>query len=184
LKKPTAAQAAQFVFFLALAVLTDRYAFNIENMEHLSFQFLALGLCGALLGPAAGAVCAVLSDLVGMAMGWGAPFFIGFTISAALRGGLYGMGLYHTPITFRRCLLVEAVVSLGVDLLLATFWFALFGHVFWWQVFVFRLPLVLVEFPVKAYLLYYLIKKLIEHGHWPRHAEAHADPHAEAGAAA
>ena len=64
-----------------------------------------------LFGPVAGAVYGGVLDLVKYVVKPTGAFFPGFTLNAMLGGVLYGTILYRKPLTFRRALWADLVVS-------------------------------------------------------------------------
>ena len=104
-------------------------SFLFMFVDRLSFQFLPNALCGALLGPVFAPVCLAAGDLVGTmintAGGSGVPYFPGLTLSAALRGAIYGLLLYKRKNTLWRNLAAVAIVTVLVEMLLNSYWMSI-----------------------------------------------------------
>lgn len=91
---------------------------KIGNFTEFGFGFIGTALSGALFGPLYGLILATLSDIITSVL-HGKAFFIGFTISAALAGLIYGIGFWKKERNFRTIfmtvLLVTVIVNLGLN---------------------------------------------------------------------
>ena len=146
--------------FVALEIVFTRFfSVTIMNVERVSLTFLPQGLCGFLLGPVWGAVSGVVSDLLGMVINSaGQPYFIGWTISALIKGGVYGMMLHEKELSFVRILLTVLLVTVGIDLILNPLWaYLLYGQGYL-AVIGLKLPIRLVYIPCAAFLLYWVLR--------------------------
>lgn len=152
--------------FVAMDLLFTRVfcIYVMGGAERISLQFLATSVCGWALGPWWGAASAAAGDLIGALIGTsGFSFFPGFTLTAALRGFLYGWLLHKKPISFPRCLAANAAVGILLGLLLNSFWLTFYmGKSFWvWTVA--KAPIRLLLIPVQAYLMALVLRALQRH---------------------
>lgn len=117
---------------LALAVVLGFYAtVQVGDFLRIGFSFIPNELTGMLFGPAAGGLLAALADIVKYIVRPTGAFFPGFTVSALLGGIIYGAVLYKKPISLKRIILANGLVTVFVNLLLNTFWLTmLYGNGF------------------------------------------------------
>ncbi len=147
---------------MALDILFTRFfSVNLWGVQRLSLQFLATALCAALLGPRWGMATAVLGDILGMLINSaGLAYFPGFTLTAALRGLVYGIGLHGRPLRLGRVLATEAVVSLGLNTLLNSLWLAIFFGRAYLGLLAVKLPIYLVWAPLAGYAVFFCLRRL------------------------
>lgn len=87
--------AARLALLTALQVVLSRFA-SIETLElKLGFSFVPEMFAGALYGIPGGALVCGLSDLLGALLFPSGPFFPGYTVTAVLRGVIFGAFFYH-----------------------------------------------------------------------------------------
>ncbi len=108
--------------FIALEIILTRFLSINTPILRIGFGFLPIAMLAILYGPIWAAAAYAIGDLIGIALFPSGPFFPGFTLSAALTGLVYGWLLYQKPITWKRALPAAAVVCLGINLILDTFW--------------------------------------------------------------
>ena len=107
---------------IALQVVLSRFLSISTPIVKIGFGFVPLAICGVLYGPVWAAVAAVLADIIGATLFPAGAFFIGFTISAALRGAVFGLFLYKRQGNWVQLSVAVAANCLGISLLLNTFW--------------------------------------------------------------
>ena len=90
-------------------------AFNVL-IAKVGLGFAATAVCAMLYGPVWAGVCAALADLVGALLFPTGAYFPGFTATAALSGGIYGLFLYKSRPNLKRCFLASLTNSLVVTL--------------------------------------------------------------------
>lgn len=143
-------------------VFTRVFSFMFPgSIDRLSLQFLAHAAEGMLLGPVGAALAAVAGDLIGTLINSGGmSFYLPLTVSALMRGVLYGLFFYKKPASFVRVLLACAAVTLIVDLGWNPIFLAkLYGQPYG-AVFLAKLPVRLVWIPVSSVVLYFVTKAL------------------------
>ncbi len=109
-------------FMIALSVVLSKVVSINISFLRIGFGFLPIAILAILYGPYVAAVGYALADLIGAWLLPTGTFFPGFTLSAILTGLIFGFVLYGKEVTFPRALLASALVCLGVNLLLNTFW--------------------------------------------------------------
>jgi len=126
-----------------------------------SFGNLPVMLSGILLGPAAGALTGALADLIGAVLFPIGPYFPGFTLSAAMSGLIPVMILRLFPrekaYGFWPVLLATLVRGLVVSTL-NTVWLAILSNKAVWILLPSRLLASIIQVPIHALLLHYIIK--------------------------
>lgn len=77
--------------FIALSVVLTRYLSISTPILRIGFGSIPVMLSGMFFGPLAGAITGALSDFIGYTLNpMGGSYFPGFTISAAIRGAMFG----------------------------------------------------------------------------------------------
>lgn len=117
-------------FFVALDIIVARYlGFEFPSPVgpiKFDFQLVVAALCGYALGPLWGCLTLVTSDLLGVMLNAGSlGIFFGFTVSALLRGLLFGLLLYNKPLKPLRIIAAAAIVFVSVDFFLNAFWLSI-----------------------------------------------------------
>ena len=107
---------------LAITVILGFYRLQITDYLRIGFDSLAKELTGMLFGPVAACVVAGLADLISFVLKPVGAFFPGLTLSAMLAGVIYGVVLYRRPLTLKRVILANVLVTVFVNLLLNTYW--------------------------------------------------------------
>ncbi|MFZ2539031.1 MAG: folate family ECF transporter S component [Oscillospiraceae bacterium] len=117
-------------FFVALDIIVTRYlGFEFPSPMgpiKFDFQMVVAALCGYALGPVWGCLTLITSDLLGVMLNSGTlGMFFGFTVSAMMRGLLFGFFLHNKQIKPTRIILSIALVFIPVDLFLNTLWLSM-----------------------------------------------------------
>ncbi len=117
-------------FFVALDIIVARYlGFEFPSPMgpiKFDFQMVVAALCGYALGPIWGSLTLVTSDLLGVMLNSGTlGMFFGFTLSAMMRGLLFGFLLHNKQIKPLRIILSITLVFIPVDLFLNTVWLSI-----------------------------------------------------------
>ena len=147
---------------LAVQVILGRVAaIPLGPTIRISFGYLALSLCGALLGPVPAALNGALADIIGFIWNPTGPYFPGFTITGLMGGVIYGLALYQRPVTIRRVLVTKLIIDLVCNLLLNTLWLnMLYGKAFF-VILPSRALKNLIQYPVDVIILYPFLSRLV-----------------------
>lgn len=113
---------------IAANLILDQFTVVVSPTLHISFAFLTMAVTGALYGPVVGLYAGAVNDLIAYVVNPAGPFFIGFTLSAALTGCLYGQFLYKRKLRWWRAALTQLAVTVMINLCLNTLWLSLLYH--------------------------------------------------------
>ncbi len=91
----------------------------------IGFAFVPLALCGALYGPICTLLVAVVADILGALLFPQGTFFIGFTISAAMTGFIYGIFFNKKSKSIVRIVLAVTIVTVLVHICANTLWLSI-----------------------------------------------------------
>ena len=115
--------------FLALLILLSRILSIKTPIVKISFAFIPTMLCAIWLGPKWTVLVNVLGDLIGAILFPTGPYFIGYTISTAIAGFIYGTLLYkknENTYTNKQFIIKVAIatilVAIVVNMGLNTLW--------------------------------------------------------------
>jgi ECF transporter S component (folate family) len=129
----------------------------IGNSLKIGFSYLPNEFLYYMFGPAVGAIFGAAMDILTYILKPTGPFFYGFTLSAILKGLIYGFILYKKPLSLRRIFIANVISLVFITLLLDTYWLTLlYGKAF--LIFLSERLVKIVLLPVETILLYLLIK--------------------------
>ena len=101
MKKMNTKMLVTAAILIAMQIILSRFlSINAWNLK-IGFTFVTVFMAGYLYGPIMGACIAALGDMLGAILFPIAPFFPGFTLTAALNGALHGMMLHKKQSSFR-----------------------------------------------------------------------------------
>lgn len=144
----------------AVAVVLGFYSLQLTEYIKIGFAFIADELTGMMFGPVVGGLMGGITDLVKYVVSPTGPFFPGFTASSIVSGVIYGMVLYKKPLTIRRVILANGLVTLIVNVCMNTYWLTLlYGHGFL-AILPARLIKEIIMLPISAILFYTVAKVL------------------------
>ena len=151
---------AMTAMLLAIAVVLGFYSLQITDYIKIGFAFLADELTGMMFGPVAGGLMGALADLVKYIVRPTGPFFPGFTISGLAGGLIYGMVLYKRPLSLRRVILANGLVTLIVNVCMNTYWLVLLYGSAFFAILPARIVKEAIMFPITVILFYTVAKVL------------------------
>ena len=127
----------------AVAVVLDRFVPVVfTDSLKVTLTFIPVLVAAILYGPAGGAVVWGLADLIGALLFPRGVYFPGFTVTAALKGAVFGWFLAQKGAKFfPHAVIPTAVNNLVIGLLIDTLWIAiLYSSKTYWGYFVGRIP--------------------------------------------
>ena len=141
----------------ALAVVLDRFTWQVGPMLEIGVSFLAVGVSGFLYGPWLAGLAGVIIDILGYFLRPNGDFFFGFVLNEFLLGFIYGCWLYRRRVTLARTFGACLTAVLVLNLCLTPLWL----HIMYGNTFVLsagRLLKNIVKLPVDTGLLYALLR--------------------------
>lgn len=140
---------------LALQLVLTRFAsITIPDIVRIGFSFLPLALSAMLFGPLLAGTQGVVEDFLGMALFPQGPYFPGFTLSAFLKGAVFGLLLYNKPKSWLRILLAVLINTVFIDLGLNTLWISILYHKAASAIITVRLLNSALMVPIQAVMIY------------------------------
>lgn len=150
--------------FIALQIIMGRFvAINLGGLDgpiRISFGFLPVAISSMVLGPFLGGIVAALADIIGIFLFPVGKFFIGYTLSAFLRGFIYGWFLYKKPKTIFRVILACTVVNVFDNIILGTLWYSIIQGVNFMVYLPIRSTTNLILLPIHIITIYSMSKLL------------------------
>lgn len=142
---------------IALNVILSRFLSINTLSVKIGFTFVTIFMAGYLYGPLMGAFVGALGDMVGAILFPIAPFFPGFTFTAAIMGILYGILLHKNQSTLRIGAAVginQLILSLGLN----SYWIHVLNGTPFLPLLAMRVVQCLVMIPVEFVMIKVLIK--------------------------
>lgn len=157
-------------FFLALHLVLSRFLSIETQILVISFGFVPTMLSAIILGPKYSMLIAALADFLGAILFPFGSYFIGFTISSAIAGFIYGIFLYdEKQKRSNKSLLIRIIIStllnlIVVNVLLNSLWL----HIMYGKAYIAlisaRIIKQIIMLPIQVtlvYSLYYFLKPVI-----------------------
>ncbi|MBM7617180.1 ECF transporter S component (folate family) [Weissella uvarum] len=118
-----ARQLALMALLAALLIILNRVQIGPDWLK-IGFTFIPLGLLAKWYGPVWTTLVAIICDLISATLlSAGQPFFLGFTLSAAVSALIYGLAFYNHPhLSWARIIITTGLVLLIVNVFLNTIW--------------------------------------------------------------
>ena len=149
---------------IALDVVLTRF-FSIQTpLVRLSTNFIAIAITGALFGAIPAGIAAALADVIGMMLFPYGLFFPGFTLSAFLRGIIYGYFLHEKPVNIKSITISSILVSLGIGLGLTTLWLTMTQGVPYRELFITRIIPNGITLVLQVVILTTILPKIVTTG--------------------
>ncbi|WP_051226855.1 folate family ECF transporter S component [Butyrivibrio sp. MC2013] len=146
---------------LALSVIFGFLKIPITNTMEIRFQSLPVALAGMLLGPVPGMLVGALTDFLSYIVKPTGPYFMGFLVSYALIGLVFGLIARVSKSgagMLARIICAQVITSVFIDALLNSYWLSvLYGSPFK-AVLISRIPKEILMFFISCALLYLVVK--------------------------
>jgi len=141
---------------LGVAVQTLFIPLPVLGGQRIYFSFLVYAVGGMIYGPLMGMTVGIVGDLVGAIFFPSGAFFIGYTITAAVSGFLYGLFFYRTRLSVLRLAAGKLSVNLLSNTVLNSLWSSILAGNGFGVLVIARLPKNLLMLPVEVLLLFLL----------------------------
>ena len=151
---------------LAITIVLSRFLSINTELLSIGFSFVSVMLSAIWLGPKYSAIISGLADLIGALLFPFGTFFIGFTISAILKGLIYGLILYKKGQELSdRELLIRLIISsiiviIFVNILLNAVWLNIMYDKAFITILSLRTIAQFIMLPIQVLTVYALIKAL------------------------
>lgn len=143
---------------LAITIVLGFYRLQLTESIRIGFDFLSKELAAMIFGPAVGCVVAGLSDIISYFIKPIGAFFPGLTLSAMLASVIYGIVLYKRPLSLKRVIVANTLVTVFINLLLNTYWMSiLYGNAYM-VLFPARALKQMIMLPIEVVLFYTVAK--------------------------
>ena len=117
--------------FIAIKVIIGSAYIPLSESLHIKFSFLAICVEASIIGPVAGMVSGLVTDLIGFMIAPSGPFFPGYTLSAMLTELVYASFLYHKPLSIARITAAKAINNYVVNVCIGSIWSSmLYGNLY------------------------------------------------------
>lgn len=151
---------------LAMLIILSRFLSIKTPIMKISFGFVPTMLCAIWLGPKWTVLLNVLGDVIGATLFPTGPYFIGYTISTAIAGLIYGLLLYKKDSTYIykelairvsiSVLLVAIIVNMGLN----TLWTSITSGKAFKVLFMTRIVKQLITIPVHIIVILFIERVL------------------------
>lgn len=117
---------ALIAILIALQVVIGLIYIPITGEVRIKFDFIVSSLIGMIFGPLVGMVSGAISDVLSFVIHPTGPFFIGYTLTSALAGFIYGLFFYRTKLKFWKLIVAKLIVNMVCNAFLGTLWYYLY----------------------------------------------------------
>ncbi len=149
--------------FGAISVILGALTLVVGDYIKIGFSTISNQFVYYLFGPVAGGLFGGALDILKYMVKPTGAFFPGWTVSAVIAGVLYGCFLYRRPLSLRRVLLAELVVSVVCNMLLGTLWLTMMYDKGFLALLPARVLKNLIMWPINS-LIFYSMAWAMEHG--------------------
>lgn len=149
---------------LAIAVVLGFFTLQLTEFIKVGFAYIANEFAGMMFGPVVGSLIGALADVLKYMVNPTGPFFPGFTISGFFGGLIYGIVLYKKPLSIKRIIIANTLVTVLVNLLLNTYWLTLLYGKAYMALLPARIVKQLIMLPIEVVLFYAVARILVKSG--------------------
>lgn len=144
--------------FGAISIVLGYMTLMVGDFLKIGFTFLPNEFVFYLFGPVVGAVYGGAMDVLTFIIKPTGTFFFGFTLSAMLKGVLYGILLYRKPLSLKRILFANVLQVVFINLLLDTYWLTMLIGKGFFVLLPLRALKAFIMLPLETVLLFTIIK--------------------------
>ena len=106
----------------ALSVILAYFKIRVSQSFEISFEDIPSILIACLYGPVTAPIVGAAQDVLNYLASPNGAFFPGFTLTAVVSALIWGVGLYHKPVTFRRTVIVTLICAMVCGVCMNTLW--------------------------------------------------------------
>lgn len=143
---------------IACQIILSRWFSISTTFVKIGFGFIPIVLAARYLGVAEGILVAALSDLIGAYLFPVGTLYLGFTLTAAVRGGIYGLYL-HKKTTTANIVLSVLTTEFICSICMNSFWLSLYYGQAFWALMPSRLIQAIIMSVIEVLILCPLLKK-------------------------
>ena len=147
---------------VALNIIFTRFLSITTPILRIGFGFIPVAIASIAFGPFWGAVCGAVGDVLGMALWPSGEFTLGFTITAALSGIVFGL-LLHGRYSLKRVILASVIVCVLLNLCLDTFWLSILMDKAYFVMLPVRIVKCVLNIPIYTVIIHILWSKALCH---------------------
>lgn len=161
---------ATAALLVAMEIVLSRFLSINTPLVKIGFGFLPVALAGFLFGPIWGAAVGAMADFLGAMLFPIGPYFLGFTVTAAVAGFIYGLFLHKkTELMLPRVIIAAGIICVPLHLGLNSLWvYILYGTSFGTLV-ITRAAQCLIMMPIQVVLLWIIASRM--QAYVKKHAE-------------
>lgn len=150
---------AHMSMFVVLQIVFTLFIGITTPITRITLTFIPMAVAGMLHGPVFGLIAALAADLIRASLWPIGPYFVGFSVTAALVGALYGLLLYKKDMT-KTIIFIAVFKGIVLHLFLNTFWVSFVSKVPYKVILAPRVIKVLFLIPIEIVINIYLLPKL------------------------
>ena len=150
-----------------MLIILSRFLSIKTPIVKISFGFVPTMLCAIWLGPKWTVLLNVLGDIIGATLFPTGPYFIGYTISTAIAGFIYGVFLYKKEIDsysdkkfLIRLIFSTVLVAVIVNMGLNTLWTSITSGKAFMVLFATRIVKQLIMIPIHVIIIFFIEKSI------------------------
>lgn len=152
---------------LAMLIILSRFLSIKTPILKISFGFVPTMLCAIWLGPKWTVLLNVLGDIIGATLFPTGPYFVGYTISTAVAGFIYGIMLHKNQIDsysdkqfLLRLIFSTTLVAIIVNMGLNTLWTSITSGKAFMVLLATRIVKQIIMIPIHVIIIFFIEKSL------------------------
>lgn len=142
----------------AVSIVLGSFTIMLWNFIKIEWTYLPNEMAYYLFGPFVGIFYGAAMDILNYMVKPFGAFFPGFTISAMLKGLLFGLLLYKRPINLKNLVVANLIRAVLIDLLLNTYWLTILNGTPYMAMLPARAIKIFIMLPVETILFFMLAK--------------------------
>lgn len=146
---------------VAVSLCLAEFSIRLTPTLMITFSYLASAICGMFFGPVVGGLFGVITDNVKFFLAPSSgPYCPLFTINEVLAGIIYGVMFCKKEIKLKNVIIAYGSAAIFLNVLLNPLWMHILYNKGYWFYVAERFGTNLILFPVKVFILYFVLKRL------------------------